>query len=80
MKGHFEKGKWIEDEPKQLDPMSIDVIVHVDNTEIKKAIEDIERANEQLRWLEHLTTRLACNKYPKGFWQRLRWLITGKVK
>lgn len=74
MTGHFEKGVWVEDPPK---PLVLSYTISVDTSQVealKKRLEEMKKRLEEMKDLfavpESMTT----------FWQRLRWLITGRVR
>jgi len=67
MAGHFENGKWIEG-PDGV-PAS-HMKIELDTSEIEKFKIRLEEMHDLFAVPESMTT----------FWQRLRWLITGKVK
>lgn len=66
-KGHFEQGKWVIEPPE---PQTLMYKITIDTTQIR----DLEARLTEMRDLfavpESMTT----------FWQRLRWLITGKAR
>jgi hypothetical protein len=73
MTGHFEKGAWIEDpEPprEKFPPLMMKVGIDVDDTKIQELKATLEEMQELFAVPESMST----------FWQRLRWLITGKVR
>ena len=66
MAGHFERGVWVVEPPQ---PQTLMYKITVDTTQMR----DLEARLTEMRDLfavpESMTT----------FWQRVRWLITGKV-
>jgi hypothetical protein len=69
MPGHFEDGKWIEAFPPSMGG-SMDYKIHVDLSELEFLEAKLKEMNELYNVVRSMTT----------FWQRLRWLITGKVR
>jgi len=68
--GHFEKGKWIEDEPKRMcadrPDMQMEALVrvHVDDSELRALKETLDS-------IQHVISP------PVTFLGRLRWLLFG---
>jgi hypothetical protein len=68
MAGRFEDGKWIEAFPPSMGG-SMDYKIHVDISEL----EFLESKLKEIRALYTVAGSMTT------FWQRIRWLITGKV-
>jgi len=67
MTGHFENGEWIED-PDGF--RALHMKIEVDTSQIDELNARLEEMRDLFAVPESMTT----------IWQRLRWLITGKVK
>jgi len=67
MAGHFEKGAWVTDPQK---PSVLEYTISVDTSQVEALKNRLEEMRDLFAVPESLST----------FWQRLRWLITGRVK
>jgi hypothetical protein len=67
MTGHFEKGVWVNDPQK---PSVLEYTISVDTSQVEALKKRLEEMRDLFAVPESLST----------FWQRLRWLITGKVR
>jgi hypothetical protein len=67
--GHFEQGKYIEATPR-MGSNILDYKIHVDTSELKRLEDELAKIKDLYTVAESMTT----------IWQRLRWLITGKVR
>ena len=68
MGGRFEKGIWIEESSDG--PNALMMRIRVDTAELQELEEKLIRIRDLFDVAESMTT----------FWQRLRWLITGRVR
>lgn len=67
MTGHFENGKWVDD-PQE--PSVLHYTISVDTSQVDALKERLEELKDLFAVPESMTT----------FWQRLRWLVTGRVR